>query len=438
MSLTTDPNAPRGIPPLRRPPVRRLKPLPIFLLIAAIFLIMIALGWILYHGAERYGRVAGGKNTSNAADASATIAALHTNPDPPPRIPPPLPAQPAQTAVAEQAKPPGPSEMELEARKEAWDNYFKDLRAKRDRLASAEQGALGADQQATTVNAPGTGGSEASSGVSEVAQRTGLPGGASGGVGGSGGGNGSNGAVAGGGGGGRNFNGGDASSPGTDYLDNSVTLAVSRWELKAGDFIKCNSVKGVINAGKGTVKAMVSSNILDHATHSQIMIPQGSTLVGTYDPNQQNGEDRIPVAFTRVIFPAPGDESLDLGLMTAQDQSGYEGWKDQVDSHELHLLFNALILSAFAAGTQLSQPRGGTGLDGGYSSQQIIAGSLGQQLGEVGQAYAQKGLNVKPTLTIRPGYACTIQLTKDIAFNHPWHPSKGPVVAVSDDAGAPE
>ena len=39
-----------------------------------------------------------------------------------------------------------------------------------------------------------------------------------------------------------------------------------------------------------------------------------------------------------------------------------------------------------------------------YNSQQIAAGALGQQFGELGQEYARAGLAIPNTLEIRPGY----------------------------------
>lgn len=54
-----------------------------------------------------------------------------------------------------------------------------------------------------------------------------------------------------------------------------------------------------------------------------------------------------------------------------------------------------------------------------YDSQQIAAGAPGQQLGRLGSAYARRGLDVAPTLEVRPGYRCTVILTEDIVLP-PW------------------
>ncbi|NYZ14588.1 hypothetical protein HL658_18720 [Azospirillum sp. RWY-5-1] len=54
-----------------------------------------------------------------------------------------------------------------------------------------------------------------------------------------------------------------------------------------------------------------------------------------------------------------------------------------------------------------------------YDNQRIAAGVLGQQLGRLGSEYARRGLDVAPTLEIRPGYRFTVMVTNDIV-RPPW------------------
>jgi type IV secretion system protein VirB10 len=98
--------------------------------------------------------------------------------------------------------------------------------------------------------------------------------------------------------------------------------------------------------------------------------------------------------------------------MPGADQSGYAGFEDLVNNHYWKVFGNALLLSVFAAGIQLSQPQAHN--DQIFSSQQIIAGALGQQLGELGSETARRGLNIAPTLDIRPGFRFNVMVTQDI------------------------
>jgi type IV secretion system protein VirB10 len=54
-----------------------------------------------------------------------------------------------------------------------------------------------------------------------------------------------------------------------------------------------------------------------------------------------------------------------------------------------------------------------------YNRQQIPAGALGQQFGELGQEYARAGLAIPNTLEIRPGYRFVVMVNKDMVLR-PW------------------
>ena len=122
------------------------------------------------------------------------------------------------------------------------------------------------------------------------------------------------------------------------------------------------------------------------------------------------------VAWTRIIYPDAS--SIDLGKMPGTDESGFAGLHDSVNNHFWTMFGNALLLSIFSAGVQISQ--GGQNSDtNGLNAQQSIAAGLGQQLGELGQEIARRNTRIQPTLEIRPGYRFTIMVTKDIVIR-PW------------------
>ena len=57
----------------------------------------------------------------------------------------------------------------------------------------------------------------------------------------------------------------------------------------------------------------MSENVYDTATGRFILIPQGAKLVGTYDNSVTTGQERVLIAWTRIIYPDAS--SLDLGKM---------------------------------------------------------------------------------------------------------------------------
>ena len=90
-------------------------------------------------------------------------------------------------------------------------------------------------------------------------------------------------------------------------------------------------------------------------TGTNLLIPRGTKLVGTYDSRIVQGQRRVLVAWTRLLYP--DGTSMDISGMAGTDPAGYAGFAANVDEH-LNKVFNsALLLSIIGAGAQLSQPQ---------------------------------------------------------------------------------
>jgi type IV secretory pathway VirB10-like protein len=212
---------------------------------------------------------------------------------------------------------------------------------------------------------------------------------------------------------------------GSNYLSHTRVPAISPYEIKAGTVIPSVMISGINSELPGQLVAQVVQNVYDSAKGHYLLIPQGAKLVGTYDHQISSGQKRVLVAWNRVIYPDAS--SLDLGAMAGLDQSGYAGFKDKTNNHVWPTFRNALLLSAITAGVQLSQPQARQG-DSVYSSQQMIAGSLGMQLNQLGLSSYQGRANMAPTLTIRPGYRFNVMVSKDIVLP-PWSANRSPISA---------
>lgn len=198
----------------------------------------------------------------------------------------------------------------------------------------------------------------------------------------------------------------------SDYLVSNRESAVSPYELRAGAVIPAVMVSGINSDLPGQIIGQVAENVYDTATGAYLLIPQGAKLVGTYDNAVTYGQSRVLVVWNRIIFPDAS--SLDIDGMAGADQGGYSGFSDQVNNHYVRIFGSALLLSLFSAGIQLSQPQASSSSNGTYTSQQIIAGAVGQQLGNTGSRVIERNLNIAPTLEIRPGYLFNVMVTKDI------------------------
>jgi type IV secretion system protein VirB10 len=211
------------------------------------------------------------------------------------------------------------------------------------------------------------------------------------------------------------------------YLLRKREAPLSPYEIKAGAIIPGVMIGGVNSDLPGIIIGQVRQDVYDSATGQHLLIPSGSRLVGTYDSAVSGGQERVLVAWNRIIYP--DSSSITLDSMPGADRSGFAGFNDQVDNHYWRSFGNAFMLSLFSAGIQLSQPRGA--VTGTYNSQQIMAAALGQQLGMLGMQQARRNLNMQPTLEIRPGYQFSIMITKDMIVE-PWqgHPMGNQKIAV--------
>jgi type IV secretion system protein TrbI len=325
---------------------------------------------------------------SHAKDAVAT--AVETQPTP---APPSPPAPPATTATAS-SPPPQKDDMSEQARKVAWQSYYQQLAAAEHAKQEAAAKAFTSD---TSIEAGG--GQGAVSGEQGIAGVPGIAGGAP---------------AAGVDGNGQAEKRAFLAQAG-DPLGLHEDLMAVKHDAKANTVMEGTAIPGVMIGGMtsdmpGMVIGLISQNVYDSATGENLLIPQGSRVVGIYDNSVSNGQERIGVIWNRIIFP--DTSSLQLGSMEGADQGGYAGFHDQVNTHFWSKFGAALMISIAGAGVQLAQPN--APVNGFYSPTQIGTSQVTQQMSQLGEEYARAGLAIPNTLEIRPGYAFNIMVLKDI------------------------
>ena len=195
----------------------------------------------------------------------------------------------------------------------------------------------------------------------------------------------------------------------SDYLTQQKQPLKSPYELKAGAVLPGVMITGINSDLPGQILGMVSENVFDTATGQYLLIPQGSKLVGIYSANVIYGQERVLIAWNRVIFP--DGKYINLGTMPGTDQAGYSGFTDEINNHYVKIFGSAFMMSLISAGVALTDDSGNRFTES--SKDKVVSGFV-QQLGEVGQQMIRKNLNISPTLEIRPGYRFNIFITKDM------------------------
>jgi type IV secretory pathway VirB10-like protein len=198
------------------------------------------------------------------------------------------------------------------------------------------------------------------------------------------------------------------------YLTETLQNPISPYEIKAGTIIPGVLITGINSELPGQIIGQIRSNIYDTVSGKYLLIPQGAKITGLYDAQIVYGQKRVLVAWKRIIFP--NGQSIDLEGMPGVDLSGYAGFKDQGNNHYAKMIGSVVLLSVLGVGTELSQPQRLVENER-MSINQVLAESLGTNIGNLAVSMTTKDLNIQPTLEIRPGYLFNINVTKDIVLS---------------------
>ena len=187
-------------------------------------------------------------------------------------------------------------------------------------------------------------------------------------------------------------------------LDDRLHEPLSAYEVKAGTLIPAVLVTAINSDLPGDVIAQVSEHIYDSVTGEFLLIPQGSKLYGRYDSVISYGQERVLVAWQRLVMP--NGKSINLEGMIAADSAGSSGLEDQVDHHFMQLAGAVFLSTAISLSGNLSDDDGGYGDD--------VGDTVAQEASRVGQRYVSKNMNVQPTLKIRGGAEVRVFVNKDM------------------------
>lgn len=193
----------------------------------------------------------------------------------------------------------------------------------------------------------------------------------------------------------------------------SSTAFGASYDLQAGAVIQATLLTGITtDQPGGDVVAQVRQNVYDSLTGEHLLIPQGAKLIGKYGNAGSRGNDRVGVAFSRIILPT--GESIALPDQKAIDSIGYQGLRDQYTEHT-GKLFGATFMSALISAAAQSATGNSSGTDNRSPGQEAVSGAVADVLDSV-KAIIDRQAQVAPTATIRPGYEFSIFINKDLSI----------------------
>jgi type IV secretion system protein VirB10 len=179
----------------------------------------------------------------------------------------------------------------------------------------------------------------------------------------------------------------------------------SPYVIQAGSVVPAALITGIRSDLPGQITAQVTQNVYDSPTRRFLLIPQGSRLIGQYDSEVSFGQERILLAWDRLIFP--GGESIVLERQPGADAAGFAGLQDRVDHHWGNVARAALVSTLLGIGAEVGR---------GDEDRIVAAVRRGAQdsVNQAGQQIVQRELGLRPTLTIRPGHPLQVVVTRDL------------------------
>jgi type IV secretory pathway VirB10-like protein len=181
----------------------------------------------------------------------------------------------------------------------------------------------------------------------------------------------------------------------------------SPYVLQAGSVISAALITGIRSDLPGQITAQVTENIYDSLTGRILLIPQGSKLVGEYDSQISFGQNRVLLAWDRLILL--DGRSLALDRLPGTDPSGFAGLQDGTNYHWGGIAKAALLSTALGIGAQASS-------NSNDDLARAIRQGTSDTINQAGQQIVRRQLNVQPTLTIRPGYPLRVVVTRDLVL----------------------
>ena len=181
----------------------------------------------------------------------------------------------------------------------------------------------------------------------------------------------------------------------------------SPFVLQAGATIPAALVTGLRSDLPGQVVAQVTEPVYDSPTGRYLLIPQGSKLIGQYDAEIGQGQERVLLVWNRLILP--DGRSVVLERQPGADGAGYVGLQDRVNNHWGRLLRAGLLSTLLGVSAEL-------GNDSDSDIARAIRDGAQGSVGNAGQEVVRRELEIRPTLTVRPGHPVRVIVTRDLVL----------------------
>lgn len=172
----------------------------------------------------------------------------------------------------------------------------------------------------------------------------------------------------------------------------------NEYSLFYGTIIPAVLITGINTDLPGVVIAQVTSNVYSSQTGEYLLIPAGTKIYATYNSSVSYGQDRVQVAWNKMI--RPDGLEIDLGNFVGVDKRGYAGYDGWVNTHPFETLKALGLIAAFSIfDTKIGNMQAAQ--DNMYA-QNVIAETY-SEINKLGGKIIDRALDIQPTITIPQG-----------------------------------
>lgn len=160
----------------------------------------------------------------------------------------------------------------------------------------------------------------------------------------------------------------------------------------------------------GEVTALITRDVFDSVNPNKyILIPRGSKVIGEYNSSINVGQERIMMAFKRIIFPDAS--SIDLQGMPGADAMGRAGLVGDVNNHFFKMFGSSFLIAGL---TRLITPKNATVNVNGNGQTGSFTSDAGKILVDIATNVNRRNTTIGPTITIPEGSHFNIRVNKDM------------------------
>ena len=181
------------------------------------------------------------------------------------------------------------------------------------------------------------------------------------------------------------------------------------YALMQGSIVPSVLISEIRSDLPGQIKASVSMDVYDSAGNGILLIPKGSSLVGQYNSEVRMGQEKVLIAFQRLIYPSGA--SVDLNGMGAAEAGGASGLADGVDNHFFKMFATNFMIAGIA---QFFAKDAGPTTVNNNGTTTGLQSTAGQILAETARTVGQRNGQIQPTIYVDRGHKFNVMVNKDM------------------------